>query len=100
MRGHCTLASPCMKFGMWVFVLRAALLTAALIALCISSSVASELLACQAKDAVHLQKDDTLKTDSVAQRAAQGSLVMIYQMGKFVRTANSSRFVPEADAAH
>ena len=50
---------------MWVIVLRAALLMAALTALCISPSVASELLACQAKDAVNLQKDGTLKTDSV-----------------------------------
>ena len=53
-----------MRFGMWVIVLRAALLAAALTALCISpSALAVELLACQAKDAVNLQKDGTLKTD-------------------------------------
>jgi hypothetical protein len=62
---------------MWVIVLRAALLAATLTALCISASaLAAELLACQAKDAVNLQKDGTLKTDSLAQRAAQSSLVI------------------------
>ena len=55
---------------MWVIVLRGALLPAVLTALCISpGALAAELLACQAKDAVNLQKDGTLKMDSVAQRA-------------------------------
>jgi hypothetical protein len=66
---------------MWVIVLRAALLTAVLTALC-SPSVAAELLACQAKDAVNLQNDGTLKTDSVTQRAAQGSLVIDLSNGE------------------
>ena len=62
---------------MWVFVLRAALVAAVLTAPCISpSALAADLLACQAKDAVNLQKDGTLKMDAVAQRAAQGSLVI------------------------
>src|SRR5512132_283727 len=66
-----------MRFGMWVIVLKAALLAAVLTALCIPpNALAAELLACQAKDAVNLQKDGTLKADSVAQRAAQGSLVI------------------------
>ena len=39
-------------------------------------------IACQAKDAVNLQKDGTLKTDSVAQRAAQGSLVIDLSNGE------------------
>ena len=77
---------------MWVTVLRAALLAVVLTAVCLSpGALAAELLACQAKDAVNLQKDGTLKTDSVAQRAAQAYLVTIYQMAKFVRTANRSR---------
>ena len=68
---------------MWVIVLRAALLAGVLAALCISSSaLAAELLACQAKDAVNLQKDGTLKADSVAQRAAQGSLVIDLSTGE------------------
>jgi hypothetical protein len=69
---------------MWVIVLRAALLAAVLTALCISPSAlaTTDLLACQAKDAVNLQKDGTLKTDSVAQRAAQGSLVIDLSNGK------------------
>ena len=52
-----------MRFGMWVTVLRAALLAAVLTALCIppSDALAAELLACQAKDAVYLQNDGTLK---------------------------------------
>ena len=54
---------------MWVIVLRAALSAAVLTGLCISPrALAAELLACQAKDAVNLQKDGTLKTDFVAQR--------------------------------
>jgi hypothetical protein len=68
---------------MWVTVLRAALLAVVLTAVCLSpSALAAELLACQAKDAVNLQKDGTLKTDSVAQRAAQGSLVIDLSNGK------------------
>ena len=69
---------------MWVIVLRAALLAAVLTALCISPSAlaTTDLLACQAKDAVNLQKDGTLKTDSVAQRAAQGSLVIDLSNGE------------------
>ena len=60
---------------MWVSVLRVALVAAVLTAPCISpSALAADLLACQAKDAVNLQKDGTLKMDAVAQRAAQGSL--------------------------
>jgi hypothetical protein len=62
MLGHYILALPCMRFGMWVIVLRASLLTAMLTASCIAPSVAAQLLACQAKDAVNLQKDGTLKT--------------------------------------
>jgi len=47
---------------MWVTVLRAALLAVVLTAVCLSpSALAAELLACQAKDAVNLQKDGTLK---------------------------------------
>ena len=46
------------------------------------SALAAELLACQAKDAVNLQKDGTLKSDSVAQRAAQGSLVIDLSNGE------------------
>ena len=46
---------------MWVTVLRAALLAVVLTAVCLSpSALAAELLACQAKDAVNLQKDGTL----------------------------------------
>ena len=68
---------------MWVTVLRAALLAVVLTAVCPSpSALAAELLACQAKDAVNLQKDGTLKTDSVAQRAAQGSLVIDLSNGE------------------
>jgi hypothetical protein len=68
---------------MWVIVLRGALLPAVLTALCISpGALAAELLACQAKDAVNLQKDGTLKMDSVAQRAAQGSLVIDLSSGE------------------
>ena len=69
--------ASCMRFRMWVTVLRAALLAVVLTAVCLSpSALAAELLACQAKDAVNLQKDGTLKMDAVAQRAAQGSLVI------------------------
>ena len=59
-------------------LLRAALLAAVLTALCIppSDALAAELLACQAKDAVNLQNDGTLKNGLT---------------GKFVRTANGSR---------
>ena len=47
---------------MWVTVLRAALLAVVLTAVCISPSAwAGELLACQAKDAVNLQKDGHAK---------------------------------------
>ena len=54
-----------------------------LTAVCLSpSALAAELLACQAKDAVNLQKDGTLETDSVAQRAAQGSLVIDLSNGE------------------
>ena len=68
---------------MWVTVLRAALLAVVLTAVCLSpSALAAELLACQAKDAVNLQKDGTLKTDSVAQRAARGSLVIDLSNGE------------------
>ena len=69
---------------MWVIVLRAALLAAVLTALCIypSALATTDLLACQAKDAVNLQKDGTLKADSVAQRAAQGSLVIDLSNGE------------------
>ena len=68
---------------MWVIMVRAALLAAALNALCISpSALAAELLACQAKDAVNLQKDGTLKMDLVAQHAAQGSLVIDLSSGE------------------
>ena len=68
---------------MWVTVLRAALLAVVLAAVCLSpSALAAELLACQAKDAVNLQNDGTLKTDSVAQRAAQGSLVIDLSNGE------------------
>ena len=68
---------------MWVFVLRAALVAAVLTAPCISpSALAADLLACQAKDAVNLQKDGTLKMDAVAQRAAQGSLVIDLSNGE------------------
>ena len=68
---------------MWVTVLRAALLAVVLTAVCLSpSALAAELLACQAKDAVNLQKDGTLKTDFVAQRAAQGSLVIDLSNGE------------------
>ena len=72
-----------MRFDMWVIMLRAALLAAALTALCISpSALAAELLACQAKDAVNLQKDGTLKMDFIAQHAAQGSLVIDLSSGE------------------
>ena len=72
-----------MRFGMWVIVLRAALLAPVLTALCIPpSAFAAELLACQAKDAVNLQNDGTLKTDSLAQRAAQSSLVIDLSNGE------------------
>ena len=72
-----------MRFGKWVIMLRAARLAAALTALCISpSALAAELLACQAKDAVNLQKDGTLKMDFVAQHAAQGSLVIDLSNGE------------------
>jgi len=75
--------ASCMRFGMWVTVLRAALLAVVLTAVSPSpSALAAELLACQAKDAVNLQKDGTLKTDSVAQRAAQGSLVIDLSNGE------------------
>ena len=68
---------------MWVFVLRVALVAAVLTAPCISpSALAADLLACQAKDAVNLQKDGTLKMDGVAQRAAQGSLVIDLSNGE------------------
>ena len=68
---------------MWVIMLRAAPLAAVLAALCIPpSALAAELLACQAKDAVNLQKDGTLKTDSLAQRAAQSSLVIDLSNGE------------------
>ena len=68
---------------MWVIMLRAAPLAAVLAALCIlPSAFAAELLACQAKDAVNLQKDGTLKTDSLAQRAAQSSLVIDLSNGE------------------
>jgi hypothetical protein len=67
---------------MWVIVLRAALLTAMLTACISPSALAADLLACQAKDAVNLQKDGTLKMDAVAQRAAQGSLVIDISNGE------------------
>ena len=68
---------------MWVIMLRAAPLAAVLAALCIPpSALAAELLACQAKDAVNLQKDGTLKTDSLAQRAAQSRLVIDLSNGE------------------
>ena len=68
---------------MWVIMLRAAPLAAVVAALCIPpSALAAELLACQAKDAVNLQKDGTLKTDSLAQRAAQSSLVIDLSNGE------------------
>ena len=68
---------------MWVIVLRAALLAAVLTAVCISpSALAADLLACQAKDAVNLQKNGTLKMDAVAQRAAKGSLVIDLSNGE------------------
>ena len=68
---------------MWVFVLRAALVAASLTPPCISpSALAADLLACQAKDAVNLQKDGTLKMDAIAQRAAQGSLVIDLSNGE------------------
>lgn len=68
---------------MWVIVLRAALLAAVFTALCSPPrALAAQLLACQAKDAVNLQNDGTLKTDSVAQRAAQGSLVIDLSNGE------------------
>ena len=68
---------------MWVIVLRAALLAAAFTASCTPPrALAADLLACQAKDAVNLQNDGTLKTDSVAQRAAQGSLVIDLSNGE------------------
>ena len=77
---------------MWVTVLRAALLAVVLTAVCLSpGALAAELLACQAKDAVNLQKDGTLKTDSVAQRAAQGSLVIDLSNGEVRSAANRSR---------
>ena len=72
-----------MRFGMWVIMLRAAPLAAVLAALCIPpSALAAELLACQAKDAVNLQKDGTLKTNFLAQRAAQSSLVIDLSNGE------------------
>jgi hypothetical protein len=68
---------------MWVTVLRAALLALVLNVACPSpSALAAELLACQAKDAVNLQEDGTLKADSVAQRAAEGSLVIDLSIGE------------------
>ena len=68
---------------MWVTVLRAALLAVVLTAVCISpSALAAEMLACQAKDAVNLQKDGTLKANSLAQRAAQSSLVIDLSNGE------------------
>ena len=68
---------------MWVIMLRAAPLAAVLAAVCIPpSALAAELLACQAKDAVNLQKDGTLKTNSLAQRAAQSSLVIDLSNGE------------------
>ena len=67
---------------MWVIMLRATLLAAVLSRIMYSPSLAAELLACQAKDAVNLQNDGTLKMDSIAQRAAQGSLVIDLSSGE------------------
>jgi hypothetical protein len=68
---------------MWVIMLRAAPLAAVLTAQCIPPSAsAAELIACQARDAVNLQKDGTLKADSLAQRAAQSSLVIDLSNGE------------------
>ena len=66
---------------MWVIVLRAALLAVVLAALC-TSCFGRRTATCQAKDAVNLQNDGTLKSDSVAQRAAQGSLVIDLSNGE------------------
>ncbi|HEY7532895.1 MAG TPA: hypothetical protein VH681_08985, partial [Nitrospiraceae bacterium] len=62
---------------MRTLILRAALLSAVLTPSCFCPhALAAELLACQAMDAVNLQDDGTLKRDSFAQRAAQGSLLI------------------------
>jgi hypothetical protein len=64
-------------------MLRIALLAVAFIGSCVSPNVsAADILACQAKDAVNLQDDGTLKNDSLAQRAAQGSLVIDLSNGE------------------
>jgi hypothetical protein len=70
-----------MRFGVRVIMLRAALL-AAVFSCLRPDALAAGLLACQAKDAVNLQDDGTLKKDSFAQRAAQGSLVIDLSTGE------------------
>ena len=68
---------------MWVIMLRANAVGAAQSSCVVySPSLAAELLACQAKDAVNLQNDGTLKMDTIAQRAAQGSLVIDLSSGE------------------
>ena len=78
-----TAAPPLHEVGMLANMLRIALLAVAFIGSCLPPNAsAADILACQAKDAVNLQDDGTLKNDSLAQRAAQGSLVIDLSSGK------------------
>jgi hypothetical protein len=64
-------------------MLRVALLAAAFTGSCFPpNALAADILACQAEDAVNLQDDGTLKKDSLAQLAAQGSLVINLSNGE------------------
>ena len=68
---------------MSAIMLRAAVLAATFTASGIpTNALAADLLACQAKDAVNFQDDGRLKRDSLAQRAAQRSLVIDLSNGK------------------
>jgi hypothetical protein len=68
---------------MWAITLRSALLAAAFTGSFLPlNTLAADLLACQAKDAVNLQDDGTLKRDALAQRAAQRSLVIDMSNGE------------------
>jgi hypothetical protein len=78
-----TAAPPLHEVGMLANMLRIALLAVAFIGSCLPPNAsAADILACQAKDAVNLQDDGTLKNDSLAQRAAQGSLVIDLSSGE------------------
>jgi hypothetical protein len=86
-----TAAPPPHEVGMLASMLRIALLAAAFIGPCFPlNASAADILACQAKDAVNLQDDGTLKNDSLAQRAAQGSLVIDLSSGEVRSDGNES----------